>query len=284
MAKLKVECSRAPGESAATSSTIGRLLSPGWTRRHEDGEKVRHVLHDGKWNHQISCVFGTRISPWSWLGPSLPHTRSAKTFTSYIAESQCQAFLNSLSSSGSCFFSFLMDGTTDAGNQKDKLIALCTASRMLLPKRSLHALATWQSTPQEKLMQMVYFPVLMRLYNLWAWVMCLGQGQRTRSWGQTSASWRRHRASVNGDHTGLKAQMQVFAMALLVVVLCSPLRICKNAFSSSLSTNIVKTLLRLFYIYEKSPKKSHQLTNIVDDLREKLFSMSLTAMVPTYTI
>ena len=37
---------------------------------------------------------------------------------------------------------------------------------------------------------------------------------------------------------------------------------CKSAFSSSLFTNIV----RLFYIYEKSPKKSHMLTNIVEDL------------------
>ena len=36
----------------------------------EDGEEVRCLLHAGKLTvHQIPCVVGTRISPWSWLGP-----------------------------------------------------------------------------------------------------------------------------------------------------------------------------------------------------------------------
>ena len=77
-------------------------------------------------------------------------------------------------------------------------------------------------------------------------------------------------ASVNvGDHTGLKAQMQQ-CLPWLYWSWCYAHRLelaCKNAFSSSLSTNIVEMLLRLFYIYEKSPKKSHELTNIVDNLQ-----------------
>ena len=43
---------------------------------------------------------------------------------------------------------------------------------------------------------------------------------------------------------------------------------CKNAFCSSLFNNIVEMLLCLFYIYEKSPKKSYELTNIVDRVFE----------------
>ena len=66
MAKLKVERSRARGESAATSTTIGRFLS---SMDDETRERmVRRVLHDGKREltvHQIPRVVGTRISPWS---------------------------------------------------------------------------------------------------------------------------------------------------------------------------------------------------------------------------
>ena len=58
------------------------------------------------------------------MGPAYRMPDSAKAFTSYIAESQRQTFLNALSSVGSCLFSFLMDGTTDAGNQEDELIVL----------------------------------------------------------------------------------------------------------------------------------------------------------------
>ena len=50
------------------------------------------------------------------LGPAYRTPDSAKAFTSYIAKSQCQTFLNALSSSGSHFFIFFfMDGTTNAG-------------------------------------------------------------------------------------------------------------------------------------------------------------------------
>ena len=47
---------------------------------------------------------------------------SAKAFTTYIAKSQRQAFLNKLSVSETHFFSFLTDGTTDAGNKAAELV------------------------------------------------------------------------------------------------------------------------------------------------------------------
>ena len=45
---------------------------------------------------------------------------SAQTFTHYIAESQRQSFLESFSTMN--FYSFLMDGSTDAGNVEDELV------------------------------------------------------------------------------------------------------------------------------------------------------------------
>ena len=41
-------------------------------------------------------------------------------FTHYIAESQRQSFYESLTQSN--FYSFLMDGSTDAGNVEDELV------------------------------------------------------------------------------------------------------------------------------------------------------------------
>ena len=59
------------------------------------------------------------------LGPAYRTLDSVKVFTGYIAASLHQGFLDKLSSSTSPkFFSFLIDGTTDAGNQEDQLIVL----------------------------------------------------------------------------------------------------------------------------------------------------------------
>ena len=43
---------------------------------------------------------------------------------------------------------------------------------------------------------------------------------------------------------------------------------CKDALSSQLFKNITDVLLRLYYIYAKSPKKSRELSDIVIDLKE----------------
>ena len=133
MAKLKLECSRASGESAATSTTIGRLLS---SMDDETRERMARKF-------DICYMMAKESLPFTKypallelesrhgvdLGPAYRTPDSAKSFTSYIAKSQCQTFLNTLSSSGSRFFSFLMDGTTDAGNQEDELIVLLYCSK-----------------------------------------------------------------------------------------------------------------------------------------------------------
>ena len=56
------------------------------------------------------------------LGDSYKTKDSAKVFTFYVAETQCHNFLHSLSSAH--FFSFLMDGSIDAGNVEDELIVI----------------------------------------------------------------------------------------------------------------------------------------------------------------
>lgn len=60
------------------------------------------------------------------LGQTHATNDSAKTFTHFTAESQRNAFIQSLSTAH-FFHSFLMDGTTDAGNVEDELVVIMTS-------------------------------------------------------------------------------------------------------------------------------------------------------------
>ena len=78
-------------------------------------------------------------------------------------------------------------------------------------------------------------------------------------------------ASVNvGAHGSMKVKLQA-SLPWLFWSWCFAHRLelaCKDAFISPLIQEISEMLLRLFYLYQKSPKKSQELTCIVDDLKE----------------
>ena len=75
-------------------------------------------------------------------------------------------------------------------------------------------------------------------------------------------------ASVNvGVHNGMKGQLQ----SALPWAWCYSHRLelaCKDELTSPLFANINEMLLRLYYLYKKSPKKSQELTTIVEELKE----------------
>ena len=54
------------------------------------------------------------------LGLAYKTNEAAKVFVHYIAESQRQSFLHTLSSKS--FYNFLMDWSTDSGNVEDELV------------------------------------------------------------------------------------------------------------------------------------------------------------------
>ena len=54
---------------------------------------------------------------------------------------------------------------------------------------------------------------------------------------------------------------------------------CKNAFTSHLFKEIEEMLLRLYYLYEKPPKKTRELGEIVEDLKE-VFELPKSGNVP----
>ena len=78
-------------------------------------------------------------------------------------------------------------------------------------------------------------------------------------------------ASVNvGQHTGMRAKIQS-ALPWIFWSWCFAHRLelaSKDSLKSKLFNDIQETLLRLYYLYEKSPKKTRELSGIVDDLKE----------------
>ena len=80
---------------------------------------------------------------------------SAKTFIHYIAESECQLFISSLSSAR--FYSFVMDGLTDAGSVEDEVIVILYSTRDNATQEirsCARFFFKWKF--QRKLMQMVF--------------------------------------------------------------------------------------------------------------------------------
>ena len=73
-----------------------------------------------------------------------------------------------------------------------------------------------------------------------------------------------------GEHNGMKGKLQS-AIPWLFWAWCYAHRLelaCKSALSSPLVTNITEMLLRLYYLYSKSPMKLRELTDIATDLKE----------------
>ena len=203
------------------------------------------------------------------IGSSYQGADCAKTFTHFIAESQRQAFLPVMSTTK--IFSFLMDGSTDAGNTEVELVLVlyCTKDDVAREIRSCTR----------------YLAVVSPTHsNAGGLIDCLGQAlrrlgledirDREQVLGRTGpvlVGGGTDGASVNiGVHNGMKGQLQS-AQPWLHWAWCYSHRLelaCKDALKSPLFANINEMLLRLYYLYNKSPKKSQELTTIVEELKE----------------
>ena len=84
------------------------------------------MLCDGKREYtiyEISIITPTVNSSWSGIRHCLRHCRFSKDLTDYIAESRQQAFIGYFGKHNH-FFSFLIDGSVDAGNVEDELVVI----------------------------------------------------------------------------------------------------------------------------------------------------------------
>ena len=205
------------------------------------------------------------------LGSSYNTPDSAKIFTTYIAKSLQQSFLNTISASNISFFSFLADGTTDSNNQDDELIIVVyCAKNNLTEELSVCTRFISLCNPtrgnaaglHECICEALKFMGIEAL-NVES---VLGVSGRP-----VLVSGGSDGATVNiADSGGLKGMMQR-SLPWIHWSWCYAHRLelaCKNVFQSPLYTLIQEMLLRLYYLYERSPKKSRELDSITESLKE----------------
>jgi hypothetical protein len=202
------------------------------------------------------------------LGFAYQTKDSARSFTQYIAKSQRQQFCSSLSES--CFFfSLLMDGTTDTANLEDELIVIVYCRKNDAMKR-ITSCARYLA---------VINPPRVDAQGL---VECLRVALKSLGIEDTpnpvNASKKPVLVGVGTDGasaniSGKKGMRGILQeeMPWLFWAWCFAHRLelaAKDALKSRLFKDIGEMLLRIYYIYEKSPKKSRELSTIADDLKE----------------
>ena len=161
-----------------------------------------------------------------------------------------------------------MDGSTDKGRVENVLLViLFSKNDDTLQEIKTFARYFWS---QQKLMQLVEClskaVTSMGIENLLERESVLNVPQHPVLVGCGSDG-----ASVNvSEQNGMCGKLQA-ALPWLFWAWCYAHRlelVCKNAFSSRLFSDIDEMLLRLYYLYEKSPKKCRELSDLIGDLKE----------------
>ena len=275
MSKLSADSAKERGESLALNTPIGRSLSS-IDQSTRDRLKLKFDICYTMAKENLAfakypALLELEAHHGADMGFAYGTPESAKTFTRYIARSQRQSFLNMLSSSHTIFFSFLIDGTTDSGNQEDELIIVVYCSRNNLSEElTVRTRYLSVNNPERANAEGLYKCVAEALKIIGIEALnsdtVLGVSDMPALVGGGSDG-----AIVNvSDGNGLKGMIQR-CLPWLYWSWCYAHRLelaCKDAFSSNLYSHIEEMLLRLYYVYEKSPKKSKVLNNIVDDLKE----------------
>ena len=206
------------------------------------------------------------------FGGSYKTEESATQFIKYIAESQRCEFLDVLSTCN--FYSILMDGSTDSGNIENEVIVVLYSVR----NQEAHQVRTFAR----------YFSVeVPKKADAQGLIRCVGESlkklgvedilDKTSILKAVDSSMPvligvgTDGAAVNiSSQNGMMGRMQQ-QIPRLFWAWCYAHRLelaCKDAFKSPLFSDITDTLLKLFYLYSKSPKKMRQLGDIVENLRE----------------
>lgn len=204
------------------------------------------------------------------LGHAYKNAPSAKLFTHYIAEAQRQQLMQALSKTK--FYSFLMDGSTDAGNIEQELVVLqlCKiddASEEIKSYTRYLSVASPKSVDARGLLRCLSHCLSpLGIEDILDQKSVLEtEGRPVLIGGGTDG------ASANiSEQNGMMGLMQS-AHPWLVWAWCYAHRLelaCKNALTSTTFKSIEEMLLRLYFLYEKSPKKIRELEEIVEDLKE----------------
>ena len=272
MAYLKADLAKSNNQSVTSYSPIARsLMNMDATTRERMKRKfdICYVMaKEGIAFSKYPALYDLESRHEVDLGVAYKNDVSAKCFTHYLAQSQRDHFVCSLSKSH--YFSFLMDGTTDSGKVEDELVVVLHCKQDDIVKE-IRTCARYLSvvTPnkadtdglvdclKEALKRLKIDDVLDKDDVLASKPVLIGGGTDG--------------ASVNvGQHNSMRAKLQD-ALQWMFWAWCYAHRLelaSKNGLISKLFKEIEEMLLRLYYLYEKSPKKTRELASIVEDLKE----------------
>lgn len=188
----------------------------------------------------------------------------------YIAESQRQVIHQPLSSMK--FYSILMDASTDKGKIENELFAILYCHR--------------DNAMEEVRFCAMYFTVVEPTKcDAGGLVKCLGTA--LESMGISDVLNKQEVLGVEGqpvlvgcgtdgatvnisEQNGMRGRLQR-KLPWLFWAWCFAHRLelaCKDALKSNLFFDLTEMMLRLYYLYEKSPKRCRELADIVEDIRE----------------
>ena len=198
------------------------------------------------------------------LGTSYINENAGKEMIHYIAESRRQDLMMKLANAK--FFSLHLDGSTDKANIDNEVILVVWCDR--------------DGTDEKVHTRMEYFTIV-RPQSVTAEGLfkVLESGLRGLGINEISAELCKKLVGVGTDGTsaniaaaGLKGLVEG-RLSWVFWMWCMAHRLelaVKDALKSTAFDSIDDLLLRLYYLYEKSPKKCRELEDIVTDLKECL--------------
>ena len=196
------------------------------------------------------------------LGAAYVNNNACKEFTHYIAESKRQALITTISNAP--FFSLLIDGSTDKNNKDNELFMVVWCD---------------PNGTDEKIRTQIRFLTVDSPHSVTAegLFQSLKRGLRTLGIHDLSGATSKKLVGIGTDGAstniaarGLKGLVEQ-EVDWIVWMWCLAHRLelaIKDALRDSCFDLIDDMLLRLYYLYEKSPKKCRELESIITDLRE----------------
>jgi len=204
------------------------------------------------------------------MGTAYNNDVSCKSFTHFIATSQRSSFIAFLKERVT-YFSFLMDGTTDVAKVEDEAVVLLYCQqddhhREIKSCTRFLSVGTVSKTDTDGLLK-----CLREILSSTLGIEDVCDPSKVLACSPILVGGGTDGASVNiAQHSSIKANV-CRSLPWIHWSWCFAHRLelaSKNGFVSSLFKEIEEMLLRLYYLYEKSPKKVRELKCIAEDLKE----------------
>ena len=192
------------------------------------------------------------------LGEGYKNNQACAVFIQYIAQDQKQILLDALSKAK--FYSMQGDGSNDSGNIENELFLVVYVDRnspdcRIRIENKFFAIQRPTTGDAEGLFDCVNKAV--RYVGL------------DDSWSKKLIGFGCDGTAVNIAENGLKGHLQGVA-PWIEMFWCLAHRLelaLKDALKGTPITNIDEMLLRLYYLYEKSPKKCRELESVIEELQ-----------------